>query len=254
MDFVAGEDLQAMLKRLGSVPEAQALAWVTQVWDALSYLHSQPSPIIHRDVKPANIKIRPDGSAMLVDFGIAKIYDPAMATTMGARAVTPGYSPPEQYGGARTDARSDIYVLGATSYHLLTGHTPPESVRRMVDAAAMPSPRQLNQNITPVAEQAILKAVEIATDSRFQSVEEFRTALTARLDVSSGSRARQSERSNAARSRPVRHQYPLGLLWALGGGAGVALVVVAVVTVLALSGQFAGDEASGTAIPAVLAT
>ena len=103
MDFVEGEDLQAMLDRLGALPEQQVLTWVTHVCDALSYLHSQPSPIIHRDIKPANIRIRPDGRAMLVDFGIAKVYDPSMATTIGAKAVTPGYSPPEQYGRGQTD-------------------------------------------------------------------------------------------------------------------------------------------------------
>ena len=254
MDFVEGEDLQALLNRLGAVPEAQAVSWVGQVCDALSYLHSQPSPIIHRDVKPANIKIRSDGRAMLVDFGIAKIYDPAAATTMGARAVTPGYSPPEQYGGAKTDSRSDIYALGATCYHLLTGQMPPESVRRMVDAAAMPSPRQLNQSITPLAERAVLRAVEIGTDSRFQSVEDFRAALTGSTGVSPAVRGSRSESSEAVGSRPAQRQYPRGLLWALAGGVGVAMIVVVAVTLLALSGAFTGDRASVTSVAAAQAT
>jgi serine/threonine protein kinase len=177
MDYVEGEDLRAMLGRLGVLPEWQLLNWVSQVCDALAYLHSQPAPIIHRDIKPGNIKIRSDGRAILVDFGIAKIYDPYLSTTIGAKAVTPGYSPPEQYGGDTTDARSDIYALGATVYHLLTGQVLPESVQRAVGVATVAPPRQLNRQISPVTEQAILKAIEVATDRRFQNVNELRAAL-----------------------------------------------------------------------------
>lgn len=179
MDYVEGEDLQSMLNRLGALPEPQVLAWVGQVCDALGYLHSQPSPVIHRDIKPANIRIRPDGRAMLVDFGIAKVYDAHLATTVGARAVTPGYSPPEQYGGGITDTRSDIYALGATLYHLLTGNPPPESVIRAAANVPVPPPRQVNPQVSPMAEQAILKAIDVATERRFQSVAELRAALTA---------------------------------------------------------------------------
>jgi serine/threonine protein kinase len=158
------------------------LIWIAQVCDALSYLHNQPSPIIHRDIKPANIKIRSDGRVMLVDFGIAKIYDPQFATVVGARAVTRGYSPPEQYGDGTTDTRSDIYALGATLYHLLTGQIPPESVQRMVSGIALPPPRELNDQISPKIEQTILRAIEVATDSRFQSVGELRAALAQASD------------------------------------------------------------------------
>jgi serine/threonine protein kinase len=129
MDYVEGEDLQGMLERTGTqLNDAQALDWTGQVCDALNYLHSQNPPIIHRDIKPANIKITPEGKAILVDFGIAKIYDPNLKTTLGARAVTSGYSSPEQYGQGKTDPRSDIYSLGATLYTLLTGQAPPDSV------------------------------------------------------------------------------------------------------------------------------
>ncbi|MBN2550270.1 MAG: protein kinase [Anaerolineales bacterium] len=178
MDYVEGEDLAAMIARLGRLPEPQVLAWISQVCEALGYLHSQPQPIIHRDIKPANIRINPQGKAMLVDFGIAKIYDPHLATTIGAKAVTPGYSPPEQYGGGHTDMRSDIYSLGATLYTLLTGQVPPESVSRMVTQQPLPAPHTMNPAISPQVEQIILKSVEIATERRFQSVEELRTALS----------------------------------------------------------------------------
>jgi serine/threonine protein kinase len=184
MDYIEGEDLKSMLKRLEHLPEPEVLSWIGQVADALAYLHSQNPPIIHRDIKPANIRIRTDGRAMLVDFGIAKIYDPSQVTTLGAKAVTPGYSPPEQYGGAVTDTRADIYALGATLYHLLTGKEPPESVQRIVNKASMPTPRELNSNISLAIEQLILKSTEIPTERRFQTIEELRKALTIPLEGS----------------------------------------------------------------------
>lgn len=183
MDFVEGEDLGSMLQRLGALPEPQVLTWITQICDALAYLHSQSSPIIHRDIKPSNIKVRIDGKAVLVDFGIAKVYNPRLVTTVGAKAVTPGYSPPEQYGMGVTDARSDIYALGATLYHLLTGQAPPESVQRLAEQKPMPTPRQINQQITPLVEQVILKAVEVTTERRFQNVAELRNALAQRQEI-----------------------------------------------------------------------
>lgn len=156
MDFIEGQDLQEQLDQIGVLQVDQVLEWIDQVCSALEYLHSQSPPIIHRDIKPANIKITPQGKAMLVDFGIAKVYDASAKTTVGARAVTPGYSPPEQYGQGRTDVRTDIYALGATLYTLLTGQEPPESV--MISAGQVPlTPvRTLNPSVTPVVETAIL--------------------------------------------------------------------------------------------------
>ena len=97
--------------------------------DALTYLHSQDPPIVHRDVKPSNIKVTPQGEVYLVDFGIAKVGSARERTATGALGVTPGYSPLEQYGAGGTDERSDVYAVGATLYRLLTGQSPPESVK-----------------------------------------------------------------------------------------------------------------------------
>jgi serine/threonine protein kinase len=177
MDFVEGEDLQEKLDLAGApLPEEQVVPWILQVLDALAYLHELQPPVIHRDIKPANIRITPDGKAMLVDFGIAKLYDPQKQTTLGARAVTPGYSPFEQYGQKSTDVRTDIYALGATLYTLLTGVQPSESIGRIA-GAHLSKPRTINPAISPGTENVILKAMEIQPDRRFQGAREFKNAL-----------------------------------------------------------------------------
>ena len=115
---------------------------------ALAYLHQRTPPVIHRDIKPENIILTNEGRAVLVDFGISKVYDPTKGTTVGAKAVTPGYSPPEQYGRGRTDARSDVYALGATLYTLLTGQTPPEAPDLSSGADALVPPRVVNAAVS----------------------------------------------------------------------------------------------------------
>ncbi len=181
MDYVEGEDLQEILNRTGRpLQEAQALPWISQVCNALIYLHGQSSPVIHRDIKPANIKITPEGKAMLVDFGIAKMYDPVQRTTAGARGVTPGYSPPEQYGQGNTDARTDIYALGATLYTLLTAQAPPDSVDILSKAALPPRPvQQLNPSVRTETSTAIEYAMQLEPAARFKRVQHFKTALEA---------------------------------------------------------------------------
>jgi formylglycine-generating enzyme required for sulfatase activity len=183
MDFVEGQDLEELRAAVsGALPEAQALNWVGQVCDALDYLHHQTPPVIHRDIKPANIKITPAGQAMLVDFGIAKTYDPSLRTTLGARAVTPGYSPFEQYGTGVTDARTDLYALGATLYALLTGQEPPEAPQRVVRDPLIP-PRQFNHAISPAIETALMRALQIDPQARFQTAAEFKAVINKRLSV-----------------------------------------------------------------------
>ncbi len=178
MDFVEGDDLASILKQRGPVPPEQAIAWIMQVADALSYLHTRQPPVVHRDIKPANIRLTPDGRAMLVDFGLVKIYNPQLRTTLGARAVTPGYAPPEQYGHGSTDARSDLYALGATLYNILTGQEPLESVQRMSGAQMRPV-NQINPRISPAIGAAIERAMRLDPNQRFQTVAEFKAALSA---------------------------------------------------------------------------
>ena len=177
MDFIEGEDLQRKLEQAGGpLAEAMLLGWVEQVCEALSYLHAQNPPVIHRDIKPRNIIITPQGQALLVDFGIAKVYDPRLKTTTGARAVSAGYSPHEQYGQGKTDARSDVYALGATLYALLTAREPPESVQRFLHDPFIP-PEVLNPRLSSSTAAAICKAMQIDPEQRFQSPAELKAAL-----------------------------------------------------------------------------
>ena len=183
MDYVEGEDLAEKLTvasrqspNAAWLHEQEAVPWITQICDALFYMHNQNPPVIHRDIKPTNIRITTSGQAMLVDFGIAKLYDPHRKTTVGAKAVTPGYSPFEQYGQKPTDARTDIYALGATLYTLLTGQEPPESIARVGGAELIP-PSQINPTVSPHMEMCILKAMQMLPEARFQTAAEFKAAL-----------------------------------------------------------------------------
>lgn len=177
MDFVEGEDLEAMLHRLGPLSFDQIRPWVDQVCEALNYLHTQPKPVIHRDIKPANIKITPQGQAILVDFGTAKMYDPSSAATPASvRSFTPAFSPIEQFGYGTTDARSDIYALGATLYLLLTGQDPPASTERMA-GKPLQQPSSIKPDIPSWVETAILKAVQLLPEHRYQSVADFQADL-----------------------------------------------------------------------------
>jgi len=176
MDYVKGEDLGTIVRRRGPLPEKVALNWIRQVLDALAYLHSQqPPPVVHRDVKPANIKVTPEGKAVLVDFGIAKVGGPGIMTLTGARGLTPGYAPPEQYG-MRTSGQSDIYSVGATLYTLLTGRVPPEAPLRVAGKYLVP-PRQLVPGVSQATESALLRALEVETRKRWKSVQAFSRAL-----------------------------------------------------------------------------
>ncbi|MFM8322430.1 MAG: serine/threonine protein kinase [Chloroflexota bacterium] len=176
MDYVEGDDLATIVKRQGQAALSTALDWIMQVADALVYLHSRQPPVVHRDVKPANIRITPEGSAMLVDFGLVKVFSPSMRTTLGARAVTPGYAPPEQYGQGNTDGRSDLYALGATLYNLLSAREPMESVQRMAGGQLTPL-RSLNPQVPAGVEAAIEQAMRLEPGARYASVAEFRAAL-----------------------------------------------------------------------------
>jgi serine/threonine protein kinase len=178
MDYVEGEDLRERIERINTLSEDEAILIGIGICDALSYLHSRISPIVHRDIKPGNIKITPKGEIFLVDFGLAKmIQHTQQATSTGARAMTPGYSPPEQYGTARTDARSDIYSLGATLYAAITGTIPEDGLSRATGKEKLTPIRRLQPKISRELVEVIETALAVEPADRFQTAEEFKTAL-----------------------------------------------------------------------------
>lgn len=178
MDFIEGEDLRNRMERLGMLTEEDAVHIGAAICDALTYLHTRKPPILHRDIKPGNVKITSDGHIFLVDFGLAKIYQSAsQATTTGARAMTPGYSPPEQYGTARTDPRTDIYSLGATLYAALSSVIPEDGLARAMDNAQLTPLRKRNTKVSRRLAAAIEKAMAVDPSDRFQTADEFKNAL-----------------------------------------------------------------------------
>ncbi len=170
MEYVPGETLRDVLKRVGGrLPLDQTLDYVSQLCAVLHYLHSQREPVVFRDLKPANIIVTPSGQLKLIDFGIARLFSlEKMADT--SQFGTPGYAPPEQYGG-QTEPRSDIYSLGAVALQMLTGHNPAGS------PFALPPARAVDPALSRQVEEVLLRATAREPRDRFPSVNEFCAAL-----------------------------------------------------------------------------
>lgn len=183
MDYIAGESLGERIERKGRLSEAEVLRIMRGVFDALEYLHKLRPPIYHRDIKPQNIRVTPDGRTFLVDFGIAKVG--SGMTTAGARAATPPFSPPEQYRMAgSTDDKSDQYSLAMTMYVALSGKVPVQAeapARVHALALGQPDPLtplwQIRKDISRRTSRAIMKALSVDKNDRYGSITEFRRAL-----------------------------------------------------------------------------
>ncbi|MEJ5197702.1 MAG: serine/threonine-protein kinase [Anaerolineae bacterium] len=215
MDFVAGPDLRQLIeearRRDAFLEEDAVIGWMDQLCDALTYLHTQDPPVLHRDIKPSNIKLTPRGTVKLVDFGLVKLLQPdeTRTVTVVQGRGTVAYTPLEQYGGdtGHTDARSDVYSLGATMYHLLTGQAPADAKQRFLKPGSLIPPRDINPRISPHVERAILAAMAQHPDDRPASVEALRQMLHSReleespaLRVGRNGRAEQLDWLSALRA------------------------------------------------------
>jgi hypothetical protein len=272
MDFVEGEDLRSRLERLGQVEEKEVVLIGAALCDALEYLHTQDPPILHRDVKPGNIKVTPSGHVFLVDFGLAKVGPTTQQTTTGARGLTPGYSPPEQYGSARTDARSDVYALGATLYALLTGTPPEDGLSIAIQQSTLTAITKHKPSTSEKLATVIEKALDVQPEKRYQRAGEFKKALleasdTIRQEVVAGDVTiappppsafkRDIEKDDRAAggappapgtqvSKPERS----GPNWVLISGSGALVIILALVSIFVLPGFLGGggDDPTPTTV------
>jgi tRNA A-37 threonylcarbamoyl transferase component Bud32 len=182
MKYISGGDFSGRLRNApgGRIDEKTVTDWAVQIADVLDYLHKRPKPIIYRDLKPANLMIDGNtGRVMLIDFGIARWVAPQ---EKGVTAVgTMGYAPPELFSG-KVEPRSDIYSLGATMFHLLTGSDPQDNPLLIFDFTKNPRPRQVNPGISSEMERILMRAVEYKPENRFRSAMEMRDALAAHLE------------------------------------------------------------------------
>jgi serine/threonine protein kinase len=225
MQYIPGKDLEQLLadrkaQSQGVFQPSQVLRWADQLLDALEYLHSQKPPIIHRDIKPQNLKLTPRGEVILLDFGLAKgIVTHQSQVSQSIRGYTPNYASLEQIRGTGTDARSDIYSIGATMYHLLTGEMPQDALTRIA-AILMSQPDPLkpvssmNPEVPAPIAQVIEKAMAPHPDQRYNSAAAMRQALRS---VASSAPPPSLHRAQTLTDEPVKSSASAGDLRAKNG-------------------------------------
>ena len=191
MDYIQGNSLNKALAEYGAQPQENVIEWAKQLCDVLGYLHSRTPAIIYRDMKPANVMLKPDGNVTLIDFGTAREFKEknlADTTCLG----TVGYAAPEQFGGmGQTDARTDIYCLGATLYHLVTGMNPCEPPYEIKPI------REINPGLSSGLERIILKCTQRDPNDRYQSAAELMYALEHYEEIDDLYRKKQKKKLNA---------------------------------------------------------
>ena len=189
MDFIQGQTLEQLLGQTTDfLPEKQVVDWALQLCDVLTYLHTRQPPIIFRDLKPSNIMLDADGRIKLIDFGIARTFQPGKSRDTQAMG-TPGYAAPEQYGTGQSDPRSDINALGVTLHRLLTRYDP------TLTPFVLPPARNINPAVSPGVAAAIERATQPDANARFPTMAQMKAAL-------SGAQATPSARPAAPAAPP----------------------------------------------------
>lgn len=242
MEFVDGEDLKSTIRRVGPLGAEKAVAIAHQVCEGLAEAHRMG--VVHRDLKPANIMIDKDGSAKIMDFGIARSIKAKGLTGPGIMIGTPEYMPPEQTEGKEVDHRSDIYSLGVILFEMLTGNLPfegdtPLSIAMKHKSEPPPDPRDLNSQIPEDLSRLILRCMEKEKQARYQSVREIQDELE-RIG-----RGMPTTRREAVRTKSKRKPFVLALV-------GIALIIAVLIIWKAWSKKGASPTSSGIPFIAVL--
>jgi len=272
MDYIEGDDLREWIERKEVISEVEVIQIGTAICNALIYLHSRQPAIVHRDIKPGNVKITPDGEVVLVDFGLVKVMLSGEVTSVSARAMTPGYSPPEQYGAAPTDTRTDIFSLGATLYATLTSMIPEDSLERATSDVKLTPVRRITPRVSKRLAKVIEKSLEIRFEDRYQTAQEFKAALLKAYDNSPGDKVindqlggedlkeqpivessvltAKSPRKRSATFRWIRHiLQSIGAAWFLFSAILLSLLIILFSSALSfdgVSGTSAQAQASAT--------
>lgn len=206
MDYIEGNTLERLLTEKGAQPQEKVVDWALQLCDVLHYLHTRTAPIIYRDMKPSNIMLKSDGSVVLIDFGTAREFKEKSMTDTTLLG-TNGYAAPEQFGGmGQTDARTDIYCLGTTMYHLVTGHNPSEPPYEIYPIT------KWNPRLSTGLERIIQRCTQKNPEDRYQTVKELRYDLEHYKDLEV-----QSQRRYRGRLRLFCTVVMLSLACAIGG-------------------------------------
>ncbi|MBC8160840.1 MAG: serine/threonine protein kinase, partial [Roseiflexaceae bacterium] len=178
MEYVPGQSLEERMHEANApLLEQQALGYGIQLTRVLNYLHTRTPPVIYRDLKPSNVIITPEGVLKLVDFGVARTYKARKSKDTVAMG-SAGYAPPEQYGKGQTDARSDIYALGATLLHTLT-NMPPIPLQTPTPGSI----HKINPSVSNASERVIIQAMALDQNDRIQTMAAFEQALLRCLDA-----------------------------------------------------------------------
>jgi serine/threonine protein kinase len=226
MEFIEGEDLSEILKRGETFAVSTVMGWTMEILDGIDYLHSQDPPIIHRDIKPNNLKLTSRGRIVLLDFGMAK---ETSHNTLGARSVfgySRRYSPLEQIEGTGTDPRSDIFSLGATVYHLLTGQPPVDVLARAsAIVAGRPDPllpvNAMNPDVPHSVAAILNSALALNADNRFETARAMSNALEYAIGTNPIARKPENENILAFRANQMDAQAEADAAHEAVGGTGV---------------------------------